>query len=126
MRENKIPFELPGFWIRNVEEGDNGLTIHAEARNPQATCPVCGAKTAHIHSNYTRAPQDLPVSGKRVHIVLGVRRFYCRNENCPRKIFCERVPEVIAVRAMRYVRHAFAAHLPASFDLHLDPTFLYR
>ncbi|WP_201388515.1 transposase family protein [Ktedonobacter sp. SOSP1-52] len=38
------------------------LLITACAHTAEGICPCCGETTSHIHSYYTRTPQDLPVS----------------------------------------------------------------
>ena len=106
MMKNCIPFELPGFRISSVENTDERLTIGAEAKNGRAKCPDCQVLSRAIHSHYLRSPRDLPVSGKPVRLVLVVRRFRCRNAACSRKIFCERLPRVVAVSAQQSVRLA--------------------
>ena len=104
--KNCIPFELPGFRISSVENTDERLTIGAEAKSGRARCPDCQVLSRAIHSHYQRSPRDLPVSGKQVRLVLAVRRFRCRNAACSRKIFCERLPKVVAVSAQQSVRLA--------------------
>jgi transposase len=108
MLKNCIPFELPGFRISSVMNSDERLIIRAEAKNGRARCPDCQVLSRAIHSHYLRSPRDLPVSGKIVRLVLAVRRFRCRNGVCSRKIFCERLPRVVAVSAQQSVRLAAA------------------
>ena len=38
---------------------------------------------------------DLPCTGRRIRLLLSVRKFFCRVVSCPRKIFTERIPELI-------------------------------
>jgi hypothetical protein len=38
---------------------------------------------------------DLPCAGRQVTLVLTVRKFFCPNPSCPRKIFAERFPELV-------------------------------
>lgn len=40
-------------------------------------------------------PQDLPWLGIPVRLRLQVRRYFCPNGNCERRIFCERLPNVV-------------------------------
>jgi transposase len=101
---NCIPFELPGFRIRHVETQNDLVTIHAEAIPDQAACPRCHALSRQIHSHYTRAPRDLPSSGRAVCLVLRVRRFRCGNAACASTVFCERLPDVVQPSAQRTVR----------------------
>ena len=67
------------------------LIVHADQ---EPTCPVCGQISRSSHSSYSRCLQDLPWQGMAVQVWLIVGRFRCRNNRCPRKIFCERLPGV--------------------------------
>lgn len=51
-----------------------------------------------------RSPAGLPVSGQRVQLILHMRRFRCKNRQCPLQTFVERVPEVVPVQARRTTR----------------------
>jgi transposase len=62
--------------------------------NQVPACPVCGHTSESLHSCYCRRLQDLPWQGASVQIVATVRRFRCRNPDCPRRVFCERLPQV--------------------------------
>ena len=57
-------------------------------------CPVCGQVSQSVHSCYCRYLQDLPWQGSSVQLIASVRRYRCRNGNCPRRVFCERLPAV--------------------------------
>jgi transposase len=98
---NCIPFEIAGFRIRTVESHEGGFTVVADAETGEATCPHCQESSQHIHSDYTRSPQDLPSSGRPVRLVLHVRRFRCQNPACSAVTFCERLPKVVAPSAQR-------------------------
>lgn len=90
MVENWIPFELPGFRMKSVENRADHLTIVAQATATEGACPHCGKRSSQIHSHYTRSPQDVPSSGKTVRLVLKVRRFRCLNEAYSAVTFAER------------------------------------
>jgi transposase len=47
---------------------------------------------------------DLPWAGWAVRLELHVRRFFCQNKACPRRIFTERLPGVVAPSARRTTR----------------------
>lgn len=83
-----------GFEIQEIASSENALTITARALAPTGTCPSCHQVSTHIHSYYTRSPQDLPISGRQVRLVLGVRRFRCPNPHCSRQTFAERLPNL--------------------------------
>jgi transposase len=64
------------------------LSVHVE-QIPR--CPECGSRSESHHSSYVRRLQDLPWQGLSVQIRLRVRRFRCRNRDCARQVFTERV-----------------------------------
>lgn len=55
-----------------------------------------------------RAPPICPVSAVKVRLELSVRRLYCRNPACLRRIFVERLPGLITPRAQHTDRLAAA------------------
>ena len=59
-----------------------------------------------MHSRYGRTLADLPWSGYRVTWRLRVRKFFCRQPTCPRRIFTERLPGLAAPWARRTLRLA--------------------
>lgn len=102
--KNCIPFELPGFQLTRVENQLDSLLVEAEVQEATATCPQCGSCSSQVHSHYVRRPHDLSSSGKAIRLSLRVRRFRCRNPECQRNIFCERLPQVVEVSAQRTKR----------------------
>ncbi len=80
------------------------LTVVAVSCKGEAHCPDCHQISQRVHSYYQRCPQDLPISGQTVQLVLRVRRFRCPNEDCPRKTFVERLPEVVPFHGQRTTR----------------------
>jgi transposase len=84
----------PGILIldRIEQESDRfRLMIHVEQ---EPLCPLCGEASRSVHSTYCRCLQDLPWQGMSVQLWVTAGRYRCRNSECPRKIFCERLPEV--------------------------------
>ena len=76
----------------------NEVTITVRAASPTAPCPCCGIISKRIQSRYTRTLRDLSASGRPVHLVLHVRRFFCQGNTCVRKIFAERFPALTLPR----------------------------
>jgi transposase len=77
------------------------------ASRPRATpCPLCGRQTKRAHSRYERTLADLPWGAHRVAIRLKVRRLFCDNAQCARRIFAERLPGIAAPWARRTARLA--------------------
>lgn len=98
-----------------------GDTYHLNlaATAPVAACPGCGVHSARVHSRYRRHAADLPVSGCQVRLELRVRKFFCDNGACGRRIFCERLPGVLTVYARRTLRLTeVLAHLALLVNAH--------
>jgi transposase len=72
------------------------LCVSLLSTQPTSPCPVCGCAAARIHSRYQRRLTDLPSTGQPVHIVLTVRKFFCNEPTCVRKIFAERLAPFVA------------------------------
>ena len=66
-----------------------------------ACCPLCGRRSKRVHSRYERTLADLPWGAYAVTIRLRVRRLFCRNSRCERRIFTERLPEIALPWARR-------------------------
>jgi transposase len=69
-----------------------------------ACCPVCGQPSTHVHSRYIRHLADLPWHGIAMRLVLHVRKCFCETVSCPRRVFVERLPSVVAPYARRTQR----------------------
>lgn len=82
----------------------SSLTLVVEATRAQAECPRCQRPTARLHSYYTRRVADLPWHGVAVRLELHTRRFRCKNSLCTKRVFCERLPHVVAHYGRKTVR----------------------
>src|SRR5687767_6908747 len=80
------------------------LTLVVTSLQPSAPCPLCQQPAHHVHSRYARTLADLPWATVAVRLRLQVRRFFCRVAACPRRIFTERLPTVVAPHARRTLR----------------------
>jgi len=69
-----------------------------------AACPLCGQSSARLHSRYLRRLADWPCQDQPVRRHVEVRRFFCANADCRRRIFAERLPALAAVHARTTVR----------------------
>jgi len=54
-----------------------------------------------VHSTYQRTVADLPLGGVKLLCHLQVRRFFCRQAACLRRIFAERFPTLVPVHGSR-------------------------
>jgi transposase len=60
-----------------------------------AACPLCHMPSSPIHSRNQRHLTDLPWGARLVRLELMVRKFVCRNVRCARRIFTERLPDLV-------------------------------
>ncbi|WP_053758315.1 ISL3 family transposase [Streptomyces sp. AS58] len=67
------------------------VRVDARCTAAGAWCPGCGTWSGQIHGSYLRFPADVPSAGRRVVLRLRVRRFTCRNAECPRRTFVEQI-----------------------------------
>ncbi|MEJ6484715.1 ISL3 family transposase [Nostoc punctiforme UO1] len=82
------------------------ITLIVSAVQTVINCPVCNHPTHRIHSRYERKLTDLPWADYSITIQLRVRKFFCINTLCKRRIFTERLTSVTAPWARRTLRLA--------------------
>jgi len=87
---------------------EEGMTIQLLMRSIQRTsaCPGCSQPSARIHSHYQRTLADLPWARIAVQLKIVVRRFFCDNPDCPRRIFAERLSTIAPAWSRRTTRLA--------------------
>ena len=71
------------------------LIVEIVSTQTVCCCPLCGQPSDHIHSHYRRVVADVPCGNRPVTLHLHVRKFFCRASSCPRKIFTERLAELV-------------------------------
>ena len=84
-----------GLDITSISETPEELLVRVTSNRLSSPCPGCATPSTAVHSSYRRKPMDLPCTGRRIRLVLSVRKFFCRVVSCPSKIFTERIPELI-------------------------------
>jgi transposase len=82
------------------------ITLRVRSTQTSAPCPLCATSARRIHSDYERTLADLPWAQYRVCLQLRVRKWFCRNRACRRRIFTERLPTIAAPWARRTLRLA--------------------
>jgi len=82
------------------------LSMTVVSTQTVVSCPLCQGTTHRIHSRYERTLQDLPCVNYGITLHLQVRKFFCVNAACSRRIFTERLPEVTVPWARRTCRLA--------------------
>ncbi len=96
----------PNLCLDRVDVTPVDITLHLHTTALTCPCPACARPTGSVHSRYTRHARDLPIQGRSVWLRLAVRRFVCTNPNCPRRVFCEPVPALLARHAQATARLA--------------------
>ena len=84
-----------GMVIGQVEIAEAQLTVEVISTQPFARCPGCGSPSDHVHCQYQRTVHDVPCGGRRVVLRLSVRKFFCRMPTCHRKVFAERLSDLV-------------------------------
>lgn len=87
------------------------IEIRIRSREPSSNCPSCGVASSRIHARYYRTVADLPWHGVVVRLRLHARKFKCLAPGCPRRIFSERLPALVAPYARQTQRLAQAIRL---------------
>jgi transposase len=90
----------------DVDDSTAQITLRVLSTQTSAPCPLCATPARRIHSDYGRTLADLPWADYRVRLRLRVRKWFCRNRRCQRRIFTERLPTVAAPWARRTLRLA--------------------
>jgi len=72
------------------------ITLRVRSTPTRVPCPLCDTPARRIHSRYDRTLADLPWADYRVRLQLRVRKWFCQNPHCVRRIFTERLPTVAA------------------------------
>ncbi len=76
------------------------ITFHVQTIARVAACPECRTCSDRTHSWYVRTIQDLPWQGNPVRFQLTLRKFFCDNRSCAKRIFAQALPKI----ARRYQR----------------------
>ena len=90
----------------DVDDTTAQITLRVQSTQTRAPCPLCATPARRIHSDYGRTLADLPWAQYRVYLQLRVRKWFCCNRACRRRIFTERLPTVAAPWARRTLRLA--------------------
>jgi transposase len=98
-------------FLQSLLPADAGVRITAVAVDPAvvevrlattgdaAPCPRCRSVSTAVHGRYRRTLRDRPCLGLPVRLLVTARKFACRRTDCPRRVFCERLPELTAPHA---------------------------
>jgi transposase len=80
-----------GLEVVSGEVADQVITLTVISTQQNPCCPLCGRSAFRVHSPYRRQLTDMSCAGRRVRFILHVRKFFCDEKTCVRKIFTERL-----------------------------------
>lgn len=104
MNANTLLADPNAIEIEKFVSFDDKILIVVRTRKKTANCPKCNQPSSSLKTRYCRQLADLPWHGIAIRLELHTRKFRCRNEICLQKVFCERLPKVVAPHARRTVR----------------------
>src|SRR5689334_8318395 len=84
-----------GMLIDQVEQTNSQLIVKVISTRTEAACPGCGCPSEHVHSQYQRTVHDTPCAGRNIMLQLRVRKFFCLQLCCSRKVFAERLADLV-------------------------------
>lgn len=91
-----LPLELR---IEALIHEASTLVVTLSTTTETAPCTRCQTLAWRVHSRYVRTLADLPSSGQAVTLRWQVRKWFCPNPACERKIFTEQLPTFTAPSA---------------------------
>src|SRR5262245_1049075 len=80
-----------GLEVRSLDVTDQMITLTIVSTQQTPCCSLCGRRACRVHSHYCRQLTDLSCAGRSVRFILHVRKFFCDEKTCVRKIFTERL-----------------------------------
>lgn len=90
MSQKDIIKELVGMQdvtVKKVEQNEEEMDIYLELERREHKCPVCSCFTNRIHDYRKQKVKDIPISGKRVNLILRKRRYVC--PHCGKRFYEE-------------------------------------
>lgn len=93
MKQDLLTLSKDKLRISRVTRAKDHWLIDADSQSAPI-CPSCQTLSTSRHSRYTRLLRDLPVQGIPVRVRVSSSRWRCRNSQCERKIFTERLTQI--------------------------------
>jgi transposase len=87
--------------VDSVEQGGDLVTFRVRARASDAACSGCRRRSSRVHARYQRQLADLPLGGRRVRVIVHIRRFKCASPCCAQSTFSEQIPGLTTPFALR-------------------------
>jgi transposase len=87
-----------------LDPAQAAIALSLRSQQTTLSCPRCQVPAKRLHSHYQRTLADLPWGSWSVRLGLAVRKLFCDNPHCGRRIFTERLPDVVAPWARKTAR----------------------
>ena len=87
--------QLPRVKVKGISMNEDQLFISAEIASKYGFCPLCGSRSKRLHSYYCRKLQDLPIISRSVKLELKVRKIFCDNPKCSKKVFSQQLSDKV-------------------------------
>ena len=104
MAKHLLPLIPPDLVVEEVHLEAERIVVVARPRSSKASCPLCGRPSWRRHSHHERLLVDLPCHGRRAVVLVRARRWRCATAGCARRVFAERLPEVVRPHGRRTER----------------------
>lgn len=88
----------------SLDTAKQHLQVTVSSTQSAAQCLLCDVSSHRVHSHYERRLQDLSLAQYSMTLHLHVRKFFCLNPNCKRRIFTERLAQLVAPWARKTLR----------------------
>ena len=111
MKETPLLVDTKALALESITSKETQVILVVRTIQSTVPCPRCHQASSRVHSRYQRTVADLPWQGVTVQLQLLSRKFFCTNKTCERRIFCERLPRVVATYGRQTVRLNDALHL---------------
>lgn len=128
-----------GLCVEWIKPHDADLLVGVVSVRLSSCCPLCAQASSQVHSQYQRTLRDVPCGDRKVILRLAVHKFFCRNSDCARKIFTERLPPFVqpwaqvttrlfeAVQAIGLATSGeLGTRLADRISIHASPTTMLR
>jgi transposase len=96
--------KTPGLQLADTVIDAEAVSLTLVSTSLPVACSACGQKTSRLHSHYMRTVADLPWGGRRVRLLLNVRKFRCPQTGCSRQVFTERLSDLVKPYARKTTR----------------------
>lgn len=85
----------------SIDSDTGHITLNLASTQSSAKCPGCQQLSHRTHSSYERTLRDLNWAECAVTLQLKMHKFFCVNRACQRRIFTERLPQLVEPWARR-------------------------